>query len=198
MSRGQSSCVTSCVTSQPPGREPPRPNRQTSDRRTEGLIVLRLIPGNAPRSSHARDCHLWGPRRHTRTCVLCRRLPDAVAHARSKRDQPAPKQAVNAQASVRHGGRAKVRFCMSVAPRAPGHERSRRPCTTLFIASQRSPPAAVRAQQPQTRSARDATMQKRQGHRRGTHSAWPIKNPTLRDQDIKTKTAAVIDALLHR
>jgi hypothetical protein len=39
---------------------------------------------------------------------------------------------------------------------------------------------------------------KRQGHRRGTHSAWPIKNPTLRDQDIKTKTAAVIDALLHR
>jgi hypothetical protein len=186
------------VTSQPPGREPPRPNRQTSDRRTEGLIVLRLIPGNAPHSSHARDRHLWGPRRHRRTCVLCRRLPDAVAHARSTRHQPAPKRAADAQASGRHGGRAKGRCCMSMAPRAPGHERPRRLCTRLFIASQRSPPAAVWAQQPQTRSAREATMQKKAAASSRNSQCMANQKSDIAGQDIKTKTAAVIDALLHR
>jgi hypothetical protein len=47
-SRGRRGANPSCVTTKPPGREPPRPNRRTSDRRTEGLIVLRLIPGNEP------------------------------------------------------------------------------------------------------------------------------------------------------
>jgi hypothetical protein len=170
-----------------------RPNRQTSDRRTEGLIVLRLIPGNAPHSSHARDCHLWGPRRHRRTCVLSRRLPGALAHARSTRDEPAPKRPANA--SGRHASKGSVLHVNGPARAGP-----RAVATTVHPSVHRVTkitPAGW-AQQPQTRSAREATMQKRQPHRRGTHSVWPIKNPTLRDQDIKTKTAAVIDALLHR
>jgi hypothetical protein len=52
---------------------------------------------------------------------------------------------------------------------------------------------ADRSHRLQNRALRKATMQNRQQHGRGSQSVWPIKNPTLRAEDIKTKTAAVID-----
>src|SRR5215472_8216490 len=73
-----------------------------------------------------------------------------------------------------------------------------------------SPLIATGAAQPleaavtgrETPRAGEATMQKKQRHRCGSQRVWPIKNPILRTQDMRTNTVltrtkpSVVDALL--
>jgi hypothetical protein len=47
------------------------------------------------------------------------------------------------------------------------------------------------------RSVREATVQNRRRHARESQSGWLIKNSILLAYDIKTKTTAVIDEVLH-